>query len=102
LNVKIIKEGVHSGDASGVVPDSFRIIRMLLDRLENQETGEVHRDLQVQIPATHYIEAEKVMKAIGEDFMKRYPLIEGAKTMDPNPLFCYLFRYSQHHSQLNN
>jgi len=30
MKVKIIKEGVHSGDASGVVPDTFRIIRMVL------------------------------------------------------------------------
>jgi hypothetical protein len=35
LNVEVLSEGVHSGDASGIVPDSFRIIRELLNRLEN-------------------------------------------------------------------
>ena len=40
--VKVLTEGVHSGDASGIVPDSFRIIRNILDRLENNVTGEVH------------------------------------------------------------
>ena len=39
LNVKILEEGVHSGDASGVVPSSFRILRILLDRIENAKTG---------------------------------------------------------------
>lgn len=39
LNVKILEEGIHSGDASGVVPSSFRILRILLDRIENAKTG---------------------------------------------------------------
>jgi acetylornithine deacetylase/succinyl-diaminopimelate desuccinylase-like protein len=41
LTVQIIAEGVHSGDSSGVVPDSFRIIRALLSRLEDEETGKI-------------------------------------------------------------
>ena len=41
LNVKVLYQGVHSGSASGVVPDSFRIARCLLDRLENAQTGEI-------------------------------------------------------------
>ncbi|HRV82230.1 MAG TPA: M20/M25/M40 family metallo-hydrolase, partial [Planctomycetota bacterium] len=39
LSVEILREGVHSGDAGGVVPSSFRILRQLLDRLEDAETG---------------------------------------------------------------
>lgn len=34
LRVEVLTEGVHSGDASGIVPSSFRIVRELLDRLE--------------------------------------------------------------------
>lgn len=45
LNVKVLEEGVHSGDASGVVPSSFRILRILLDRIEDSKTGEMHEDL---------------------------------------------------------
>jgi len=41
LKVTVLNEGVHSGDGSGVVPSSFRIIRQLLNRIENVETGEV-------------------------------------------------------------
>ena len=47
LTVKILREGVHSGDASGIVPSSFRILRMLLDRVEDPETGEI----QMRCPA---------------------------------------------------
>src|ERR1051325_3055631 len=35
LHVDVLTEGVHSGDASRIVPDSFRVIRLLLDRLED-------------------------------------------------------------------
>ena len=34
LKVEILTEGIHSGDASGLVPSSFRIMRQVLDRLE--------------------------------------------------------------------
>ena len=61
MNIKVIKEGVHSGDASGVVPDTMRIIRMLLDRLEDPQTGVMHQDLQVHIPNEHYRYAEVIV-----------------------------------------
>jgi acetylornithine deacetylase/succinyl-diaminopimelate desuccinylase-like protein len=39
LKVEILTEGIHSGDASGLVPSSFRILRQVLDRLEDSKTG---------------------------------------------------------------
>jgi acetylornithine deacetylase/succinyl-diaminopimelate desuccinylase-like protein len=41
LQVSVLSEGVHSGDASGVVPSSFRVARALLSRLENEQTGQI-------------------------------------------------------------
>jgi hypothetical protein len=41
LRVDVLTEAVHSGMASGIVPSSFRIIRQLLDRIENAETGKL-------------------------------------------------------------
>jgi hypothetical protein len=41
LRVDILTEGVHSGDAGGVVPSSFRIARQLLDRIDDSRTGAV-------------------------------------------------------------
>lgn len=38
LKVSVIKEGVHSGE-SGIIPDSYRIIRSLLNRIEDVDTG---------------------------------------------------------------
>lgn len=54
IKVSVLNEGVHSGDASGIVPSSFRILRQLLDRLEDSETGEVNELFQVNIPADKY------------------------------------------------
>lgn len=53
LRVEVLCEGVHSGDASGIVPDSFRILRILLDRLEDPVTGKM-RGLHVEIPPDRY------------------------------------------------
>jgi hypothetical protein len=39
--IEILKEGIHSGVASGIVPSSFRILREMLERIENVHTGEV-------------------------------------------------------------
>ena len=41
LEVKILREGVHSGLGSGVAASSFRILRQLLSRVEDPETGRV-------------------------------------------------------------
>lgn len=35
VNVQVLTEGVHSGDASGVVPSAYRIANMLINRIEN-------------------------------------------------------------------
>ena len=42
LKVEVLSEGIHSGDNSGIVPSSFRILRQVLDRLEDSRTGELH------------------------------------------------------------
>jgi acetylornithine deacetylase/succinyl-diaminopimelate desuccinylase-like protein len=52
LKVEILTEGVHSGDASGVVPSSFRILRQVLDRLEDSTTGRLlPQSFHCEVPA---------------------------------------------------
>ena len=52
VRVDVLTEGVHSGSAGGVVPSSFRILRRLLDRIEDPDTGRVLVDeLWGEIPA---------------------------------------------------
>ena len=52
LKAHILTEGVHSGAASGVVPSSFRILRQILDRLEDASTGQVIPDFLYE---THFV-----------------------------------------------
>ena len=60
LTVDVLTEGVHSGDASGIVPSSFRIARKLLDRLEDSGTGCVLPSaFHVQIPAERVEQATR-------------------------------------------
>ena len=59
LNVRVLTEGVHSGDASGIVPSSFRISRALLSRVEDEKTGEIKLDELVRAgPAGSYRRGE--------------------------------------------
>jgi acetylornithine deacetylase/succinyl-diaminopimelate desuccinylase-like protein len=51
VEVRVLTEGVHSGSAGGVVPSSFRILRGLLDRIEDATTGELLvPELHVDVP----------------------------------------------------
>ena len=54
--IDVLSEGVHSGSSSGFVPNVFRILRMLIDRIEDQETGRMVKQLEVDIPPNRYKE----------------------------------------------
>ena len=74
LEVKILEEGVHSGDAGGVVPSSFRLARQILDRIDDSRTGAVlppafHGD----IPADRLEQAKQAAAILGEATWKRFP-----------------------------
>jgi acetylornithine deacetylase/succinyl-diaminopimelate desuccinylase-like protein len=78
LMVQVLREGIHSGDASGVVPSSFRIVRQILSRVESEETGEViPRDFHVHIPQQRRCEAEQAATTLGAAFHEQLPLRAG-------------------------
>ncbi|HET9642440.1 MAG TPA: M20 family metallopeptidase [Burkholderiaceae bacterium] len=79
LRVEILSEGVHSGDASGVVPSSFRILRHLLDRLEDSATGKLlPPSLHCEIPASRIEQAQATATILGDRVWKNFPWICGA------------------------
>ena len=66
VTVEVLTEGVHSGSASGIVPSSFRILRQLLDRVEDAASGEVLlSEAHVDIPADRLAEAEATAAELG-------------------------------------
>ncbi len=74
LTVKVLKEGVHSGDASGIVPSSFRIARHLLSRLEDPATGRIiPADFHVAIPEQRKQQAAVCAKVLGPNSTARFP-----------------------------
>src|SRR3954471_7725957 len=74
LKVQILSEGVHSGDASGLVPSSFRIMRQVLDRLEDSKTGRLlPASFHCEVPADRLAQAEATAKILGDEIYKRFP-----------------------------
>jgi len=82
LTVQVLDEGVHSGDASGVVPSSFRILRRLLSRLEDEETGAVRpAELYAQVPSERVAQARRAAAALGDTVYTKFPLMPGMSAM---------------------
>ena len=79
LEIDVLEEGVHSGDASGVVPSSFRIARELLERLENASDGHLRLpELHVDIPDERVREAQRAAAVLGSRVHDRFPWAAGA------------------------
>jgi acetylornithine deacetylase/succinyl-diaminopimelate desuccinylase-like protein len=86
LVVEVMSEGVHSGDAGGVVPGAFRVARQLIDRLEDGRTGQIRpAELQVEIPGARRRQAQAAADVLAEGVAGKYPLLKGvsAETDDP-------------------
>ena len=74
LKVEVLTEGIHSGDASGLVPSSFRIMRQLFDRLEDSASGELlPRAFHGEIPALRLEQARATAAILGDEVYRRFP-----------------------------
>jgi acetylornithine deacetylase/succinyl-diaminopimelate desuccinylase-like protein len=79
LKVEILTEGVHSGDSSGVVPSSFRILRNVLDRLEDSATGRLlPESFHCQLPSDRADQVRAAAAILGEQTWKTFPWACGA------------------------
>lgn len=82
LKVSVLEEGVHSGDASGIVPSSFRILRQLLSRLEDEITGKIMvEDLFVEIPEQRMQQAISCSQVLDTAVYDKFPLVDGLQPM---------------------
>lgn len=82
VTVDVLERGQHSGSASGVVPSSMRIMRQLLDRIEDSATGEILlSELQPQIPMSHVTAASQVADAFGDVAGQEQPVVSGLELM---------------------
>ena len=80
ITVRVLTEGVHSGDASGIVPSSFRIARMLLSRIEDEATGAViPRGFHVEIPPSAHRAGESGGRNAGQGGVREISLRRRAR-----------------------
>ena len=78
LTVELMREGVHSGEGSGVIASSFRVLRHLLSRLENENTGEIiPREFHVDIPRQRIDQALQAAHILGDEVYSKFPFLEG-------------------------
>ena len=79
LKVEILTEGIHSGDASGLVPSSFRVLRHVLDRLEDSATGELlPQAFHCEVPMSRLAQVQATANILKEEVWRRMPWACGA------------------------
>lgn len=87
VRADVLEQGQHSGSASGVVPSSFRVLRQLLDRLEDSRTGRVIVDeLVVDIPQAVKDAAIDNVAEFGDVAGNEQPIVPGLELMGRDPV----------------
>lgn len=77
LTVEVLTEGVHSGNASGVVPNPTRILRQLISRVEDENTGKLNiKSCYVDIPKERIEQANVVEEVLGEEIYTCFPFVK--------------------------
>ncbi|MEY4673922.1 MAG: hypothetical protein RL148_1706 [Planctomycetota bacterium] len=82
VRIDVLTEGVHSGDASGIVPSSFRVLRELMSRLEDETSGRIlPKEFHVPIPKQRVEQAGKCGRVLADYLYKRFPWAGKTKPM---------------------
>ncbi len=86
VTVQVLEEATHSGIASGIVPSSMRIMRQLLDRLENAKTGEILLpQLHSEIPPQRIEQVNATANVLGNAIRDAFSLKDGTQTVSDDP-----------------
>ena len=86
ITVKVLEQGAHSGAAGGIVASSFRILRQLISRVENEVTGAISPSfLNEQIPESRRQEAIAAGKVLAPDFRTLYTYVGDSGPMSDDP-----------------
>lgn len=80
LSIDVLKNGMHSGMGSGIVPSAFRILRQLLNRIEDIKTGDVLlKEVEATIPTERQQQIQKTANALSKTFVNDFPFITGVQ-----------------------
>jgi acetylornithine deacetylase/succinyl-diaminopimelate desuccinylase-like protein len=87
VTAKVLRSAQHSGVASGAVASSFRVSRVLLDRLENSETGEILIDeMNVDVPANRMAEVRDTVEVAPDSAREALALMPGLRLVAEDPV----------------
>lgn len=93
LAVELIKEGIHSGYASGVVADSFRVVKQVISRIEDEVSGEIKLpSLHCEIPKERVTQAAECAEILGDELIKGFPFHPGVEPITQDKLQLILNR----------
>lgn len=93
IEVRTLKVGVHSGEASGIVPGSFMILRQLLDRIEDSRTGEILPEVfKTKISEPVRRQNKEVVDCLGDLVVKSYPWYDKTEPLTKDPYEALLNR----------
>lgn len=82
MNVEAGMQGYHSGELGGIIPETFRVARELLSRIDDPLTGRCADEFQTEIPAWAVEEAKSMAELSGDTMYKKYRIHEGVKVME--------------------
>lgn len=87
LEVKVLEETAHSGIASGIVPSSLRILRQLLDRLEDPQTGALRLpELKAEIPSQRRQQAAEAARILAGALLSSFHTVPGLRPVSDDPV----------------
>ncbi len=86
VDVKVLTESAHSGIASGIVPSSMRIMRQLLDRLEDPSTGDIRLpELKAEIPVQRREQAKAAAAILGSSLLESFSAVPSLRPVSDDP-----------------
>lgn len=86
LSVDVLTEGVHSGDASGIVPSAVRVLRGLLSRIEDEGSGRILPEaFNTPIPPERVEQARVAAGVLGAETHRKFPFLPGVAPGDDDP-----------------
>lgn len=74
LKAQLLKEAIHSGN-SGLVRDSFHVVRSILDRIDDPKSGVMLKELHCDIPKSHRQFAKDCAECLGAEVYSQIPFV---------------------------
>jgi acetylornithine deacetylase/succinyl-diaminopimelate desuccinylase-like protein len=86
LRIRMLREGVHSGMGTGIAATPFMVLRQLLSRIEDCETGEITIPaLRAALPADRREQIARAADILGSAVAAKLPFVTGARALTTDP-----------------